>query len=183
MQTYRTKEYRAWIEMRRRCTDPKRSNYHLYGGRGITVCDQWFHSFHAFLADVGYAPSTQHSLDRIDPDGNYEPSNVRWASLNEQNNNRRYHQKAGVDGVTHTAAEWARKTGINPATLRYRLRNGMNEVTAVTTPSRGWRRQVSFNGVSHTVAEWSQILGIPESTIKYRLRNNIPIDKGAKTCN
>lgn len=65
------------------------SKYEHYGGRGITVCERWRESYPAFLADVGRKPSPQHSLDRIDNDGHYEPGNVRWATAKQQANNRR----------------------------------------------------------------------------------------------
>jgi hypothetical protein len=175
MTVYKTKEYRAWIEMKRRCYNPKRQNYKVYGARGITVCDRWLHDFSAFLSDVGYAPSSLHSLDRVDPDGHYEPGNVRWATPDTQNNNRRVHRTATVQGITKTAAEWARETGLHPATIRHRLRSGIDGTIATSKPSRGWRREVTINGETHTAKEWSRILGIPLSTLNYRLRNNKPI--------
>jgi hypothetical protein len=85
----RTKEYTAWRGMMNRCYQPNHSYYHDYGGRGISVCERWRHNYPAFLEDVGRAPSPQHSIDRIDNDGNYEPANVRWATNNQQGLNRR----------------------------------------------------------------------------------------------
>jgi hypothetical protein len=75
--------------MIQRCTNPNAPNYYLYGSRGITVCDRWLHSFESFLADLGERPQGK-TLDRFpDGDGNYEPGNARWATLSEQNLNRR----------------------------------------------------------------------------------------------
>lgn len=82
-------EYRAWRAMKRRCYYKKYQNYHLYGGRGIRVCKRWLHSFSNFLADVGPRPSAKHSLDRKNSNKNYTPKNVRWATVEEQNKNRR----------------------------------------------------------------------------------------------
>ena len=75
--------------MRLRCRDPQQPCWKDYGGRGIQVCDRWNESFEAFLADMGEKPSPQHSLDRIDPNGHYEPGNCRWATTAEQQNNKR----------------------------------------------------------------------------------------------
>jgi hypothetical protein len=85
----RTPEYKAWGSMIARCYNPNCTGYESYGGRGITVCDRWRHSYSNFLADMGRKPNPTHSLDRIDNDGNYEPSNCRWATNQEQIDNRR----------------------------------------------------------------------------------------------
>lgn len=81
--------YISWIEMRRRCTNPKRDNFKYYGGRGITVCERWMKSFEAFLADMGRRPSRRYSLDREEVNGNYEPGNCKWATQKTQIANRR----------------------------------------------------------------------------------------------
>lgn len=78
--------YNTWVNMRKRCTNPKDKRYHRYGGRGITVCKRWSgrNGFPNFVADMGERPTTKHSLDRIDNDGNYERDNCRWATMREQ---------------------------------------------------------------------------------------------------
>lgn len=80
-------EYHSWASMMTRCYNPTREYFHLYGGRGITVCDRW-KTFTNFLADMGARPEGK-SLDRIDVNGNYEPENCRWATAKEQRDNIR----------------------------------------------------------------------------------------------
>jgi hypothetical protein len=85
---WRTPTYNSWANMITRCTNENHSTWPEYGGRGITICDRWRNSFENFLADMGERPEGT-SLDRIDPEGNYEPGNCRWASKSAQNHNRR----------------------------------------------------------------------------------------------
>lgn len=95
----RNVEYRAWVNMKFRCLSPKCEFYDRYGGRGIRVYEPWLTDFEAFFEHVGPRPTPRHSLDRIDNAGHYEPGNVRWATYEEQNRNRRISKLTAEDVV------------------------------------------------------------------------------------
>lgn len=126
-------EYNSWRCMLNRCYLASFRGYEDYGGRGITVCDRWSASFEAFLEDMGAQPSAGYSLDRIDNSGNYEPSNVRWASKKEQAANRRTNRLLTYKGKTMCIAEWARELGIHRVALRHRLMSGWPIERALST--------------------------------------------------
>jgi hypothetical protein len=113
-------EYNAWFSMHKRCYKPYNHNYPLYGGRGITVCERW-KDFANFLADMGERPSPLHSLDRIDPNGNYELGNCRWTDAKTQSNNRRNSIRVEYNGRCVTIEELSLLTGISKTTLYQRL--------------------------------------------------------------
>lgn len=125
-----TPEYSAWVSMLQRCNNPKRKNFHEYGGRGIKVCEQW-KTFPVFLADMGKRPSSDHSLDRKDNNGNYGPANCRWATKKQQQRNRRVSHVLTVAGVSATIAEWAEETGVGTSTIRQRLMRGWTPEAAI----------------------------------------------------
>jgi hypothetical protein len=135
----RTRVYSIWEGMKQRCTSPSSSYWHRYGSRGIKVCERW-QSFENFYADLGEPPSKQHSLGRIDNDGDYEPSNVRWETLEQQNNNKVLNHKVTIDGVTKTLTQWAEENGLKPSTVMSRVSYGWSDYDAVTLPSKRGQR-------------------------------------------
>lgn len=117
-----TREFRIWADMIKRCSCKSYKDFFYYGGRGIKVCERW-KEFKNFFADMGKCPPN-FSLDRINVNGNYEPSNCRWASRTTQARNRRGNHMITYNGVTLCLAEWAEKVGITRGCLKMRLKNG-----------------------------------------------------------
>jgi hypothetical protein len=124
-------EYKAWNAMIRRCTNPKVHNYHRYGGRGITVCDRWLNSVESFVADMGPRPDGC-SLERINGNGNYEPTNCRWADNRDQANNRHTNRRLTLNGVSKTVAEWSRELDLPRETINSRLSRGSSSEQALS---------------------------------------------------
>lgn len=128
-----SREYAAWSSMKKRCYNEKLHNYMAYGGRGITVCERWINSFENFFSDMGARPSAEHSIDRIDCDGNYCPDNCRWATLEEQANNMTTNRIISYNGMSKTMSEWAKEIGVSCNCLYLRLdKCGMTIERALT---------------------------------------------------
>lgn len=124
-------EYRAWENAKSRCRNPNNRKYSIYGGRGIQMCKRWLDSFENFYSDMGPRPSARYSLDRIDGNKGYEPENCRWATLDEQNNNRSFNRLIGLRGERVTVAQASKMTGIPHATIISRLSRGWTEEEAL----------------------------------------------------
>lgn len=136
----RTRLYRVWQNIHKRCTCETDEKYHRYGGRGITLCDEWKNSFVAFKNWAyanGYnanAPKGVCTIDRIDNSKGYSPENCRWVGRSEQQNNRRSNHLLTIDGEIHTIAEWSRISGNTFNLIWQRLADGWNEKDAVFKP-------------------------------------------------
>lgn len=136
----KTVEYRLWRGMWSRCTNKKMQAYKNYGGRGITVCEQW-RTFSPFLADMGVRPLAT-SIERRDNDKGYTPDNCYWATAKEQGRNKRTNRRLTLDGRTQTLAAWAEQLGIKTSTLGMRLATGWSTRRALTTPVQVKRRRI-----------------------------------------
>lgn len=129
-----TRVHRSWMSMRQRCLNSNDKRFGDYGGRGISICERWM-SFENFYADMGPMPDG-FSIDRINVNGNYEPSNCRWADHKTQARNIRANRLFTVNGETHCLSEWAELKGLNVKSLSTRLDRGWEFCRALTTPFR-----------------------------------------------
>ena len=129
-------EYATWTRMIDRCTNPKNPKYANYGGRGITICEAWRTSFPAFYADIGPRPSPEYSLERIDNNGNYLPTNTVWATQQTQARNKRTTHMLTHKGTTQSLIAWAEELPIHHRLIRRRVNLGWSDERALTTPPR-----------------------------------------------
>ena len=132
----KTRTYRIWVDMRRRCYEPDEACYPNYGGRGIKVCERWrdpHGGFERFLADMGEA-TKGYTLDRINNDGDYEPSNCRWATYKEQHRNKRTNRIEYLNGIGKPLSEWVELYGANYYRVLHRLRAGWSFEDAMFRP-------------------------------------------------
>ena len=121
--------------MIQRCHSPNDPGYPYYGACGLSVCEAWRESFDVFIQDVGPRPSSRHTIERIDNDRDYEPGNVRWATMKEQSNNKRSNVRLEYKGETLTISQWSARTGIPANTIQNRVRKrGWTVERALTTP-------------------------------------------------
>lgn len=135
-----TPTYRSWAAMIDRCTNDNNKRWHRYGGRGITVCDQWRYSFQSFLDDMGEKPARM-TLDRIDNDGNYEPKNCRWATSKTQGRSNYRARMIEAFGRKQLLVDWALETGLLRETIARRLNAGWPAERALSVAPLGshWR--------------------------------------------
>lgn len=175
-----SKEYRAWRSMQDRCYNKKTQQFHNYGGRGIEVCKEWIGNFEQFYKDMGPAKKNE-SLDRIDNNGNYSKENCRWATKNQQVNNRSTNTKITINGETKNMKEWAKIIGVSCTCLAYRIKTGrkddellQNKVEpryAKITRKKN-NRFITLKGETKTLKEWADFLGISKTTMHHRMTYN-----------
>lgn len=130
---YGTRIYRIWSNMKTRCFNKNRDSFYRYGGRGITVCDDWltFNNFYNWAIQNGYKDNL--TLDRINVDGNYEPNNCRFITIQEQQKNRSNLHFLSYNGETMCLRDWARKMGLPRDIIARRLFDGWSVKRALLT--------------------------------------------------
>lgn len=135
-----TRVWRIWQQMKQRCLSPATTTYVHYGAKGLTVSDRWM-DFQKFLEDMGQPPTEKHTLDRIDGTKGYSFENCRWATMKEQNNNRKDNHILEFNGQSLTIAQWADKLGLKAPTIYARINVYKWSVKrALTTPAAPYMR-------------------------------------------
>lgn len=129
---YRSAEYGIWAGIKHRCHNRFCKEYPKYGERGIKVCDRWINSFENFFADMGDRPSPKHSIDRIDNNGHYEPSNCRWATNKTQGRNRRSNRNIEYLGRTQCLSAWCEELGIRRDSVKWLAKMGLSDSEALS---------------------------------------------------
>jgi hypothetical protein len=140
-----TYTYQSWVAMITRCCNKKSTHYYNYGGRGISICDRWKNNYDNFFEDMRERPDKT-TLDRIDNKGNYEPTNCRWATYTQQNNNSRRNRILNYNGESLTLAQWAAKTGVSAAKIRERLTRNVSMEKALSSESllKKWKHGTQY---------------------------------------
>lgn len=179
--------YKTWISMRRRCYANSDSSYQAYGGRGITICEEWKNNFQAF-ADWAYANGYNEnknrryqSIDRIDVNGNYCPDNCRWADCETQNYNKRVTRKIVVEGKEKTLKDIEKEYGIPMSTLRSRYKkykSGKYTVEDMISKEKICKPHknntfIEVDGVTKRLCDWERETGIGRKTIMNRYKRGI----------
>lgn len=170
---YKSPEYQAYHDMIRRCTNPDSQRWDRYGARGISVCPRWLESFENFYSDMGPRPSKNHSLDREDNDGNYEPGNCRWTTFLEQVNNKSDNRTYDLNGETLTISQIARKYNIPRGRLDTRLKKG-DSIEEAISPEVRYKpmHQYEMNGISKSLKEWASEYGLPYRKVWKRIHES-----------
>ena len=163
-----------------RCYYPSTHGYKRYGGRGIKMCDEWKNnpqSFYDWAINNGYKKDL--TLDRIDVNGDYEPSNCRWATKEEQDNNRRTNRKITYNGETKTLSQWCRKYNINIVTFSDRLKSGMSIKEAFEKPviKSGGYLLYTLNDETKLLSEWCKIYDINYQTAWKKAKKGYTIEE------
>ena len=180
-----TRLYTVWYDMRRRCLDDKNTAYKHYGGRGIKICDEWlgengFQHFWDWAYANGYddtAKIAECTLDRIDVNGNYEPSNCRWVDAKTQGRNRTDTTYLTIGDTTRSLGDWSEQYNTSSVLVRARIKRGWDAERALTEPPKKMYAEVEYNGEVHSYSEWARIIGIKKKTMQYRVEHGWSVEE------
>ena len=187
-----TRLHRIWGGMKDRCNNPKSKDVSRYGGRGIKICKEWDSSFLAFkewAENNGYKEYL--TIDRIDVNGNYEPSNCRWADLITQGRNRRNNKMVTAFGKTQCMASWAEEFNIPHQTLRERILSlNIPPEEALMCKSDRRKKEIQLNGRTQSIVDWAKEYGIKSGVLEKRLKQGMslkealskPVQARRKSC-
>lgn len=165
--------YKRWRAMINRCYNKNHTYYYNYGGRGITICDEWkndYQNFCNWANNSGYKKGL--SLDRIDNNKGYFPENCRWATRKQQGRNQRTNRNITINGETKLMCEWAEISGVSSKEICKRIKRGWKNEDLLK-PTKNSNRYIEYNGENHTIAEWSKIFNIPYTTISQRIKKGL----------
>lgn len=168
--------YRTWKGMKRRCENEDDERYASYGGRGIKICDEWQDviTFNDWAQNNGYNENL--TIDRIDVNGNYEPSNCRWATWSEQSKNKQNTIRVEYNGKTQSIDEWCEELNLNPNTIRNRYYEcGIRPPYLFNKESLNPKNShyLTHEGKTQTITEWAKEIGIKPKTLAERVRRKI----------
>lgn len=175
-------EYFVWSGMWDRCTRENNKSFPDYGGRGITVCDRW-KDFPAWFSDMGPRPTRNHTIERRDTNGNYEPINCIWDTRKAQNRNKRNNTLLTFNGITKCIVEWAEELGVDPKNLSNRKGLGWTDERILTeiVKHQPKVRYIEFDGRIQSIKEWAKEIGIADATIHKRLEMGWAIERTLTT--
>lgn len=168
-----TRIYNIWKGMRKRCYNPNSNNYHNYGGRGITICNEWsdFRNFYDWAIENGYQDDL--TIERKNNNGNYEPSNCKWATMKEQANNSRNNHEITIHNESKLLHEWSEEIGITSANVLMRISKGLSDdeiLKGKNIIKYEKSMKINIKDKEYTIKEIAEITGLPTDTIWHRIR-------------
>lgn len=174
--------YHVWQGMKKRCYNKNDKSFYLYGERGISVCPEWkneFLNFYNWSIKNGYTEGL--TIDRINPNGNYEPSNCRWATPKQQSNNKRNNSFIIHNGHKYSSYDLSLMCNLTQKEITRLIREGRDFNYIVTHTPINTKTLITFKNETHSILEWAQILSIKKGTLKSRLKRGWTIERALST--
>jgi len=179
----KTRVYKIWEGMKARCNNSNNPSFEYYGKRNISICDEWekeFMNFYSWAMSNGYRDDL--TIERINNDGNYEPSNCKWATPKEQNNNTRHNRIVEYEGNKFNLTQLSEKYNIPFSVLKHRLNKNWGINVAIKTPVRNKNIMLDYNGMTKTLSTWCTELNLNRWTVWSRInKQNWSIEKALST--